>query len=113
MKFPAEHFETADMIAMFVGQEHAIELVWSDPALREAQDELARTQPAIDQQPAMIGGDERAVPGAAAPEHCQSEHVRLVTDAIGILKRNCFSVAENPTNASTLRSDESACTVRV
>ena len=42
MKFSAEHFKTADMIAMFVGKEHSIELVGSDPALREAQDELAR-----------------------------------------------------------------------
>jgi hypothetical protein len=94
MKFPAEHFETADMIPVLVSKKHAIELVGSDTTLREAQDELAGAQAAINQQPAMIGGDERAVPGAAAPEHRQSEHVRLVADAIGILKRNCFSAAE-------------------
>lgn len=95
MKFPAEHFETADMIAVLVGEKHAIELVGSDPALREAQDELARAQAAIDEQPAMIGRDERAVPGAPAPEHRQSEHVGLVADALAILKQNCLSAAEN------------------
>ena len=89
MKFPAKHFEAANVIAMFVGEENAIELVGSDAALGQAQDKLARAQAAINQQPAMIGRDERAVPRAPAPEHRQSEHVRLLADALGILKRNC------------------------
>jgi hypothetical protein len=82
------------VIAMFVGEKNAIELVGSDAALGEAQDQLARAQSAIDQQPAMIGCDERAVPRAPAAEHRQSEHARLVADAIGILKRNCRLAAE-------------------
>ena len=90
MKFPAKHFEAANVIAMFVGEEDAIELVGSDSALGEAQDKLARAQSAVDQQPAMIGRDERAVSRAPAPEHRQTEHVRLVADAIGILKQKCF-----------------------
>jgi uncharacterized protein len=77
MKFPAKHVEAANVIAMLVGEEDTIELVGSDSALREAQDKLARTQAAVDQQPAMIGRDERAVSRAPAPEHRQSEHVRL------------------------------------
>ena len=76
MKFSAKHFEAANVIAMFVGEENAIELVGSDAALGQAQDKLARAQAAIDEQPAMIGRDERAVPGAPAPEHRQCEHVR-------------------------------------
>jgi hypothetical protein len=112
MKFSAEHFETANVIAMFVGEEDAIELVGSDSALLEAQDELARTQSAIDQQPAMIGRDERAVSRAPAPEHRQSEHVRLVADAIEILKQNCLLLARKTvTHASILRSDDRACTI--
>ena len=100
------------MIAVFVGEEDAIELVRGDPALGEAQDELARAQAAVDQQPAMIGRDERAVSRAPAPEHRQTEHVRLVADAIGILKRNCRFGAEKSSLA--LRScarDDCACTI--
>jgi hypothetical protein len=94
LKFPAEHFETANVIAVLVGEEHAIELPRRDPALLEPQDELARAQPAIDQQPAMFGRDQRAVARAAAAEHGQGEHVRLVADAIEILKQNCLFLAQ-------------------
>jgi hypothetical protein len=100
------------VIAVLVGEEHAIELPRSDSALLEAQDELARAQSAIDQQPAMIGRDQRAVSGAAAAEHRQSEHVRLVTDALGILKQNCLLLAQKTvTRASTLHSDGCTCTI--
>ena len=81
-KFPAKHFEAANVIAMFVGEEDTIEPVGSDAALSEAQDKLPRGQSTIDQQPAMIGRDERAVSRAPAPEHRQTKHSRLVTDAI-------------------------------
>ena len=64
------------MIAVFVGEEDAVELIRGNSALGEAQDELARAQAAVDQQPAMIGRDERAVSRAPAPEHRQTEHVR-------------------------------------
>ncbi len=42
MTFPAENFEARNVIAVLVGEKHAIELSWSDSALLEAQDELAR-----------------------------------------------------------------------
>jgi hypothetical protein len=94
LKFPAKHFETANMIAMFVGEENAIELLRGNSALREAQDKLARAQSAIDEHPAVLGGNEGAVSGAPAPEHRQSEHVRLVANEIGILKWNCRLAGE-------------------
>jgi len=62
------------MIAVLVGEKHHVELVWGDATLREAQYKLARAQPAIDENLAVTGGDERAVPGAAAAEHRQAEH---------------------------------------
>ena len=86
-----------------MGEEDAIELVRGDSALGQTQNKLARAQAAVDQQPAMIGRDERAVSGAPAPEHRQTEHVRLVADAIGILKRNSLSAPENIFRASILR----------
>src|SRR5450755_2110680 len=101
-KFPAKHFEAANVIAMFVGEEDTIELVGSDSALSEAQDKLSRAQSAVDKQPAMIGRDEGTVSRAAAPEHRQTKHSRLVADAIGILKQKCLLAAEKP--SPTLRS---------
>jgi len=69
VKFSAKHFEAANVIAMFVGKEDAIELVWGDSAPCEAQDKLSRAQSTVDKQPAMIGRDERAVSCAPASEH--------------------------------------------
>ena len=63
---------------MLVGEQDAIEFVRRDSALGETENELARAQPAIDEQPAMIGRDQRAVPRAAAPEHRQTKHFRLL-----------------------------------
>ena len=65
------------MVAMLVREEHAIELARRDSALFKPEDELARTQATIDQQPAMIGGDERAISRAAAAEHGQCEHASI------------------------------------
>ena len=62
------------MIAVLVGEEHAIELLGRDSALLETQDELPRAQAAIDEKPAMIGRDQRAVSRAPAAEHRQTEH---------------------------------------
>ena len=87
MKFPAEHFEAADVIAVLVGEKNAVELVRGDPAQREPEHELARAQSAIDEQPAMIGCDERAISGAAAPEHGQTEHPRYVATRFPLHKR--------------------------
>jgi hypothetical protein len=50
----------------------------------------------------MIGRDERAISRAPAPEHRQTKHSRLVTDAIGILKQKCLLAAEKPSYASIL-----------
>ena len=80
MKFPAEHFEPANVIPVLVRQENAIKLGRRDSALLEADDDLSRAQSAIDQNPAMIGRDQRAISCAAAAEHGQSEHARLVAD---------------------------------
>ena len=77
MKFPAEHFEPADMIAVFMGEEHAIELSRRDAALFEPDHNLPGAESAIDQNPAMIGRDQRAIPRAAAAEHGQCEHVPI------------------------------------
>ena len=82
MTFPAEYFETANVIAMFVSEEHAIELMRRDPALSETKNQLARAQSAIDEQPAMIGRDERAISCAAAAEHRETKHNRLLADAV-------------------------------
>jgi hypothetical protein len=62
------------MIAVLVGKQNAIELRGRNAALFESQDELARAQPAIDENFAVIGSHERAVPGAAAAEHGETEH---------------------------------------
>ena len=66
------------MIAMLVSQEDTVEFVRLDPAESEPEDELARAQPAIDQEPAMIGRDQGTVPGASAPEHGQTKHARYL-----------------------------------
>jgi hypothetical protein len=95
LKFAAEHFETTNVIAVLVGQEHAIELSRRDSTLFQAQDELARAQSAVDQEPAMTGRDERAVAGAAAAEHGQREHERLVADALEFLNRIGFRCTKN------------------
>ena len=63
---------------MLVGQENAIQFVRRDSAELEPKDELARAQAAVDQQPAMIGCDQRAVPSAPAPEHGEAKHFRLL-----------------------------------
>jgi hypothetical protein len=81
-EFAAQDFQATDMVAMFVRDQDAIELLRRDAALREAQDQLTRAQSAVDQNAAMVGGKERAVPGAAAAEYGQAEHVRLLTDVI-------------------------------
>ena len=76
MELPTKYLETADVIAVFVGEKHAIELLGFDPAKFEPNNQLPRAQAAVDEQPAMIGGDEGGVTGTAAPEHRQTEHRR-------------------------------------
>src|SRR5947209_20500087 len=86
LEFPAQHFEATHMIAMFVSQKHAIELGGRDSTLLEPDEDLARTQSAIDQNPAMISRDKRAISCAAASEHGESEHARLVAHTTPIHK---------------------------
>src|SRR2546430_1781153 len=50
-KLPAKHFQTANVIAMFMGQKQSIQLFGRHAALFEPDDDLARAQPAIDQNP--------------------------------------------------------------
>ena len=71
------------MIAVLVGEKDTIELARCDPAQGKTEHELPGTQPAIDEQPAMIGRDERAVPGASASEHRQTKHVRYLANEDG------------------------------
>jgi hypothetical protein len=62
------------VIAMLVRKKQAIELLGGDATSLKPDDDLARAQPTIDQNPAVIGGNETAIPGAAAAEHGQAEH---------------------------------------
>jgi hypothetical protein len=73
-KFPAKHLQPANVIAMLMGKKQSIELLGGDTALLKADHDLARAQSAIDQNVAMTGGNESAIPGAAAAEHGQTEH---------------------------------------
>ena len=88
-KFPTKHLESADVIAVFMREQDAIELIGRHPAEREPEDELARAQPAIDEKPAMIGREEGGVPRAPAPEHREAEHARYITGANRVHKQNC------------------------
>jgi hypothetical protein len=73
-KFPAKHFQPANVIAMLMRKKQTIELLGGDATLLKPDDDLARAQSTIDQNPAVIGGNESAIPGAAAAEHGQTEH---------------------------------------
>jgi hypothetical protein len=73
-KFPAKDLQPANVIAMLMSKKQSIEVLGGDAALLKPDDDLARAQSAIDQNPAVIGGNESAIPGAAAAEHGQTEH---------------------------------------
>ena len=85
---------------MLVGQKHTIELRRGDPALLEPDHDLPRAQSAIDQNPAMIGRNQRAISRAAASEHGQSEHARLVADAGAFHKSEMGSVRKTRKNCA-------------
>ena len=70
----AENFKTADVIGVFVRENNAVKLLGRNATLLKAQHDLARAQTAINENLAMLGGDQRAIPGAPAAEHCQAEH---------------------------------------
>ena len=69
IKFAGENFKSADVIGVFMREKHPIKLFRRDAAFCQAQNQLSRTQPAIDKNLAMIGRDQRAVSPAAAAEH--------------------------------------------
>jgi hypothetical protein len=73
-EFPAKHLQPANVIAMLMSEKQSIELLGGDTALLQPDDDLARAESAIDQNAAVIGGNESAIPGAAAAEHGQAEH---------------------------------------
>ena len=73
-KLPAKYLQSANVIAMLVSEKQSIELLGDNATLLKPDDDLAGTQSAIDQNVAMTGGNEGAIPGAAAAEHGQTEH---------------------------------------
>ena len=87
VKLPAKHFQSADVISVLMSQKHAIELRRRHSAEREPHHELARAQAAIDEQPAMVGHDQRAISGAATAEHREAEHARYITSAFFLHKQ--------------------------
>src|SRR5438128_5809273 len=74
VKFAAENFKAADVITVFVCEEDAIKLLRRDAAVLQTQYQLARAQPAIDENLAVIGCDQRTISRAPAAEHGQAEH---------------------------------------
>jgi hypothetical protein len=74
IEFVAENFQTANVISVFVRENNAVELLGRNATLLQAQHDLPRAQTAVNENFAMLGGDQRAVPGAPAAEHDQAEH---------------------------------------
>jgi hypothetical protein len=53
-KFPAKHLQPANVIAMLMSKKKSIELLGGDTALLKPDNDLARAQSAINQNPAVI-----------------------------------------------------------
>jgi hypothetical protein len=70
----AENFKTADVISVFMRENNAIELLGRYATLLQAQHDLPRAQTAINENFAMLGSHQCAVPRAPAAEHGQAEH---------------------------------------
>lgn len=87
IKLAAKHVQPANVIAMFMGEQNAIELFRRNAALLQAQHETARTQSAIDQNFAVIGRDQRAISRATAPEHGEGEHAECLVELKQLHKR--------------------------
>jgi hypothetical protein len=73
-KFAAKHFEPANVITVLMGEQNAVELVRRDTALFEPDDDLARAQPAINENATVSGRNKSAIAGASAAEHGEAEH---------------------------------------
>jgi hypothetical protein len=84
IEFAAKNLQAADVIAVFVRQKYAIELLRRNAALFQPQRQLSRAQPGIDQNLAVIGRNQRAVTRAPATEHGQAEHGSQVSRVISV-----------------------------
>ena len=71
------------MITVLVGEKDTVELARCDSTQGKTEHKLPRTQSAIDEQPAMIGCDQRTVSSAAASEHRQTKHARYLANGNG------------------------------
>ena len=74
MEFVAENFKTADVISVFVCQHNAVQLLRRDATLLQTQNDLPRAETSINENLAVIGGDQGTVSRAPAAEHGQAEH---------------------------------------
>ena len=70
----AKNFKTADVITVFVRENNPVELLRRDATLLQTQHDLPRAETAINENLAMLGGDQGAVSRAPAAEHGQAEH---------------------------------------
>ena len=74
LEFVTENFKPKNVIAVFVRENNAVQLLRRNSTLLQAQHDLPRAQTAINENIAMLGSDQGAVPGAPAAEHDQAEH---------------------------------------
>jgi len=82
IEFVTENFEAADVISVFVRENNTVELLRHNAALLQTQHDLPRAQTAINENLAMISGNQRAVARAPAAEDGQAEHGSKVIRAI-------------------------------
>src|SRR6266850_1419501 len=100
------------MVAVLVGQENAVEFVRGKPAEREPEEELARAQAAIDEQPAMIGRDQRAIARASAAEHGQTEHARYLANGSAGHKQKPAAICRLREQFSTVIATSDTVSIR-
>ena len=74
IEFVAENFKTADVICVFVRENNAVQLLRRDATLLQTQHDLPRAETSINENLAVIGGDQGTVSRAPAAEHRQAEH---------------------------------------
>jgi hypothetical protein len=75
------------VVAVFVSKNYAIELLRPDAALFQTQSQLTGAESAINENVAVTGRNQRAITGAAASEHRQTEHAGCLIELINIHKR--------------------------
>src|SRR4029077_4495092 len=61
-KFPAKHFQPANVIAMLMCKKQTVELLGGDATLLKADDDLGGAQSTIHQNPAGNGGKREGMP---------------------------------------------------